>query len=95
MFLSLIKQIVFASSVLQLSYLTPELPAPLTVSCCLCDGLTLPNLVGKLLLVVASAAQFPVEDRDEYQQDEDEEQGTHGGTKYHSHPVWGCKNTDE
>lgn len=85
----------FASSVLQLSYLTPELPAPLTVSCCLCDGLTLPNLVGKLLLIAASAAQFPGEDRDENQQDEDKEQGTHSGTNYHSHPVWGCKNTDE
>lgn len=50
----------------------------------------LPDFIGELLLVASSVAQFPVKESDEDQQDEDEEQGTHGCADYHRCSVRSC-----
>lgn len=56
--------------------------------CCIC---TVPDVIGKFLLIATSAAQLPVQKHNKDQEDKDEEQGTNNGANYHSSSVWSCK----
>lgn len=55
---------------------------------CIC---TVPDVIGKFLLIAMSAAQLPVQKHNKDQEDKDEEQGTNNGANYHSSSVWSCK----
>ncbi|KAF3702252.1 Guanine nucleotide exchange factor VAV2 [Channa argus] len=52
---------------------------------------SVPDFIGELLLIVISAAQLPVKNPEEDQQDEDEEQRTHNCTDYHCCSVLSCE----
>lgn len=58
----------------------------LELQCC-----SVPDLIGKLIVVATYVAQLPVQKPSEDQQDKDQEQRPHNGPDNHRCSVWSCR----